>query len=109
MRSKREGAIEMNKKKFDGNGNGKDAQRRVQRNDGFGTADWTACNAKLLAETVAIVAASGGALRLVYTRDGGAYAIGFYGDGDTPYTEYVRPSEDVDSYLEALKLAWGGN
>lgn len=43
----------------------------------------------------------GGALRFGYSRDGGAYAVGIYGDGE-PYTEFVRPGEDMDSFLEEV-------
>lgn len=44
----------------------------------------------------------GGAVRLGATRDGGAWAIGVYGDGSTPYTEYVRPEEDINKYFSDL-------
>lgn len=43
----------------------------------------------------------GGALRLGLSRDGGAYAVGIYGDGD-PYTEYVGAGEDVNQYFANL-------
>jgi hypothetical protein len=43
----------------------------------------------------------GGALRLGYTRDGGAYAVGVYGDG-TPFTEYIPPSDDIEVYLKGI-------
>lgn len=51
----------------------------------------------------AIVAASrtGGALRFGYTSDGGAYAIGIYGDG-APYTHYVKPGDDSDAVCEDI-------
>jgi hypothetical protein len=48
------------------------------------------------------VLAAGGAIRIGATRDKGAWAIGVYGDGTTPYTEYVRPAEDFNSYLRGL-------
>jgi hypothetical protein len=38
---------------------------------------------------------------LGYSRDGGAYAIGFYGDGE-PFTEFIAPTEDVDEYLRGV-------
>jgi hypothetical protein len=43
----------------------------------------------------------GGALRLGYTKDGGAYAVGIYGDG-TPFTEYIPPSDSVEDYLRGV-------
>jgi hypothetical protein len=49
------------------------------------------------------VALAGGALRLGYTADGGAYAIGVYGDGPEAYTEYIRPSENLDKVLSELE------
>lgn len=69
-------------------------------------ADWTAVDGRWLAEAIAAVAARGGALRFGYTRDGGAYAVGVYGDGDKPYTDYIKPGESVEAYLEQLVYAW---
>jgi hypothetical protein len=45
---------------------------------------------------------SGGAIRLGATRDGGAWAIGVYGDGPQPYTEYVKATESLTEYLYDL-------
>jgi hypothetical protein len=78
--------------------------RRVQRNDGQ-IADWASAKATLVVGAVAAVGRAGGALRFGYTSDGGAYAIGVYGDGQ-PYTDYVRPNEDIDAYLSALIESW---
>lgn len=44
----------------------------------------------------------GGCLRIGRTRDGGAWAIGVYGDGAQPYTEYVQASEDINRYFNDL-------
>lgn len=78
-------------------------ERRVKSRKGSGgPADWAEVNAQELLETIGIVAARGGALRFGYTRDGGAYAIGVYGDGQ-PYTIYVKPSERVEDYLEDIR------
>lgn len=44
----------------------------------------------------------GGAIRIGRTRDAGAWAIGVYGDGDAPYTEYVQASEDINKYFYSL-------
>lgn len=77
-------------------------QRLRRKVDAAGvTADWVNADAQMLLYAVAAIAARGGALRLGYTRDGGAYAIGVYGDGD-PFTEYVRPSEDINVYLRGI-------
>lgn len=44
----------------------------------------------------------GGAIRIGRTRDKGAWAIGVYGDGAEPYTEYVQGSEDINRYFNDL-------
>lgn len=49
------------------------------------------------------VITKGGAVRIGATRDGGAWAFGIYGDGAVPYTEYVRPHENVNDYLIELQ------
>lgn len=64
-------------------------------------ADWGSVDGATLSRAVAAVAKRGGALRLGYTRDGGAYAVGIYGDGE-PFTEYIPPSDDMDLYLKGL-------
>lgn len=64
-------------------------------------ADWETVDHELLAKAIAAVAGMGGAIRLGYTRDGGAYAVGIYGDGE-PFTEYVPPSDDMDEYLRGV-------
>lgn len=68
-------------------------------------ADWSLADAALLVRLIVNVAGCGGAVRFGYTSDGGAYAIGFYGDGE-PYTEYIRPSQDIDAALQAFCEAW---
>lgn len=66
-----------------------------------GTADWTSADATKLQRAIVAASATGGALRFGYTSDGGAYAVGIYGDG-APYTEYISPHQDVDITLEAI-------
>lgn len=78
--------------------------RRFQRNTASaGIADWATVEAETLKRCIVTVALAGGALRLGYTADGGAYAIGVYGDGPEAYTEYVRPSENLDKVLQELE------
>jgi hypothetical protein len=78
--------------------------RRFQRNSASaGVADWATVEAETLKSCIVTVALAGGALRLGYTADGGAYAIGVYGDGPEAYTEYVRPSENLDKVLKDLE------
>lgn len=66
------------------------------------TVDWISLMA--LAMTFAV---QGGALRIGYTRDGGALALGCYIDDDYA-TEYIRPNEDFDSALIDISRAWLG-
>jgi len=64
-------------------------------------ADWAAVEAGDLVRLVELVASKGGAIRFGYTRDGGAYAVGVY-YGDDYFTDYIRPSEDIDKYIDDL-------
>lgn len=81
-----------------------ESKRRVTYAQGI-TADWASVDAEKVIRAIAAVGAAGGAIRFGYTRDGGAYAIGIMGDGD-PYTEYLRPSDDVGEYLDVLIEQW---
>lgn len=84
-----------------------EAGGRRRRAGGVGTpADWAGVEAALLLEAVAAVTATGGAIRFGYTRDMGAYAIGFYEDGDSQ-TEYVPPSEDMSLWLRGVIEDYG--
>lgn len=83
-------------------------KRRTQMSQGAGDPfDWRLVNAEKLLHLVAIAAACGGAVRLGTTRDGGAMAVGYYLDGGN-WTEYVRPTEDVEAYLEGAIHDWLG-
>lgn len=65
-------------------------------------ANWEDISADAIRHAVAQVGSIGGALRLGYTRDGGAFAIGVYGVEAEPYTDYLRPGDDVEAYLDEL-------
>jgi len=69
---------------------------RVSLRDG----DWIATAAIIIA-----FAECGGAVRIGYTRDGGALAIGCY-LGDDYATEYIRPAEDYRAALLEIADAW---
>lgn len=109
--------------KYDSNGNplnkgkgksyGKEQESRIQKRraqlsqsagDPF---DWRVVNPEKLLHLIAIVAACGGAVRVGATRDGGAMAVGYYLDGNS-WTEYVRPTEDCEAYLEGAIQDWLG-
>jgi hypothetical protein len=74
---------------------------RGLRSRNGGIADWQSANSNTLIRAIATAAVVGGALRCGYSRDGGAYAIGIYGDGE-PYTVFVKPGEDIDIILEDI-------
>lgn len=69
--------------------------------------DWRTVPAEKLLHLIWIVAAVGGAVRVGATRDGGAMAVGYYLEGDS-WTEYVRPSEDIEGYFETAIADWLG-
>lgn len=77
---------------------------RLERRKRRGTsevADWRNADPVIVVAAIRAVAAVGGALRFGYTRDFGAFAIGIY-DGEEATTEYIRPSENVDFFLQGL-------
>lgn len=80
------------------------ASRRVAR-DVEGPADWASADPALIQEAIQRVTHREGAIRFGYTSDGGAYSIGLYGDGE-PYTDYVRPTEDINEYLRGIIENW---
>lgn len=72
-----------------------------------GSADYAALDGTRIMGCLATIAAAGGAVRFGYTSDGGAYALGVYGDGEKPYTEYLKPGDPVEDYLESLAASFG--
>lgn len=56
-----------------------------------------------------IALTEGGAIRLGLTRDGGALAVGIYGLGNEPSTEYLRPSDDAASFWAEVYAAFKGS
>jgi len=65
-------------------------------------ADWAGVEHEAICAAIAALGSIGGALRFGYSRDGGAYAIGVYGLEKQPYTDYLRPGDDVSAYLYGL-------
>lgn len=78
---------------------------RRRRRASSGTADYAVVDANALRNAVIKLASTGGAIRFGYTSDGGAFAIGIYGDGE-PYTEYIKPNEDLSGFLVDLAEEW---
>lgn len=66
---------------------------------GQGGADWSMADTGLLVKLIDTVTSRGGAVRFGYTRDGGAYAVGLYYGGEST-SEYCRPSESLEAFLE---------
>jgi len=85
---------------MDGNGRGKRGKRETAQYalDDYDGTQWLlglAMGAALL----------GGALRIGFTRDGGALALGVYAGADYG-TEYVKPDEDLATAVREISLAW---
>ena len=79
----------------------KSGTSRGLRGKARGVADWCSANAELVVCAIERASITGGALRFGYSRDGGAYAVGIYGDGE-PYTEFLKPGEDMDEFLQSI-------
>lgn len=76
--------------------------KRVRNGEAsHGTADWALANNELLVKCIASASFKRCALRFGYSRDGGAYAVGVY-SGEDYWTDYIRPAEDIDTYLQDL-------
>lgn len=71
---------------------------RRSRRRSASVADWATASGEIVIKAITAASNVGGALRFGYSRDGGAFAIGVYGDGD-PYTEFVAGTESIDEYL----------
>jgi hypothetical protein len=82
---------------------GKKDEPQRRRRSKTHEADWGDANAELLQGVIALVCTDGRAIRFGYSRDGGAFAIGVYGDGK-PYTEFLPGTQDVDEWLEGFRL-----
>lgn len=63
------------------------------------TADWAQADGNLVIQAICAASLTGGALRFGYTSDGGAFALGIYGDG-APYTHYTAPGLDINQTLQ---------
>lgn len=91
----------QNKKEEKKNAANEKRKRRSHAISGGSPADYSGVNGEYMAKAVAAVARGGGAIRFGYTRDGGAYAVGFY-EGDDHWTEYISPSDDIDEFLKGV-------
>lgn len=62
-------------------------------------ASWSEASPDLVVKAIEAACSVGGAIRFGYSRDGGAFAVGIYGDGE-PYTDFISGVEKIDDYLE---------
>jgi hypothetical protein len=69
---------------------------------GGNVADWAGVDPEQLRRTVASVCVTGDAIRLGYTRDGGAYAVALLHNGESA-TDYISPNDDIDAYLKGVE------
>jgi hypothetical protein len=80
------------------------AEERRRRRENRGAvdgADWRDADLAKLSRAIVAVTSWGYAIRLGYTRDGGAFAVGIIGDGE-PFTKFIRPTEGIDEFLDTL-------
>ena len=68
---------------------------------GGGTADWANATPENVMALVCAVGMEGGAVRLGYTRDGGAYSIGIY-VGSLSKTYYCNEKDGIDETVREL-------
>jgi hypothetical protein len=66
-----------------------------------GTADWANATPELVLRLVCVVGVAGGAVRLGYTRDGGAYSIGIYLGSDSK-TYYCNEEDGINETVREL-------
>lgn len=76
-------------------------QHRRRRRGNEETADWGNADPSKLHIAVCKLTSAGCAIQFGYTKDGGSLVVRIVGDGE-PYNEYVRPTENLDEYLDAL-------
>lgn len=80
-------------------------QRREERRRNRGQAavcDWGAASPERIVALISAVTAQNGLCSFGYTRDAGAYTVTVILDGER-YTDYCRPTEDVDTFLDSLR------
>jgi len=70
----------------------KKEQKRRVRERFTAKASWHDANSELVVRAIAAASSDGGALRFGYTRDGGAFCVGVYGDGEA-YNLYSKPDD----------------
>lgn len=84
--------------------NGKTARKRKYGVDstGSGQASWSEVSAANVLELIQAASNAGGAIRFGVSRDGGAYALGIYGDGPEVYSLYSGSLEGIELHIANL-------
>lgn len=101
-------ATNTNRKKAKADDSTDALRRRKERREKRGnsaTADWESANPELLIRLIGCVTALKGTITFGYTRDGGAYYVNYYVGGESE-KEYVRPTEDLDKWLQVEVDSW---
>ena len=83
-------------------------QRRIARRKNRGnndSADWSEVNGDVIRDLIAVVTGLKGTVTFGYTRDGGAYYINYYVEGESDKI-YIRPTEDIDQTLHIEATSW---
>lgn len=70
-------------------------------------ADWGGADAARVVALISTVTRAGGLCSFGYTRDGGTYSVTVIVDGER-FTDYCRPTEDLDNFLDVLRDDYEG-
>lgn len=84
-----------------------DRQRRRGKRSSGDPTTWSSVDPNIIAGLVLAVTSAGGAVRFGLSRDGTALSVGILGDGQ-PYTEWFRPTDDVEKDLLEMASRWNG-
>lgn len=80
-------------------------QKREERRKNRGQAvvcDWSSADPERIVALISSITSQNGLCSFGYTRDAGAYTVTVIMDGER-YTDYCRPTEDVNQFLEFLR------
>jgi len=78
------------------------SERRLRRGSSE-KADWSNADPNELFRAIVAVTGQNCAVQFGYTTDGGSFVVRIVGDGE-PYNEYIRPTEDLSLFLNALSM-----
>jgi len=84
-----------------GTGDAHQQETRRRNRGNVVEADWTTADPKLVLRLISAISSINGAVQFGYTRTRDQFVIRVLGDGE-PFNEYLRPSEDVNYWLEGF-------